>query len=273
MNRLFRHLAVVGLFLTTSASALPARQDSSQSRGGNVIFGDVKSAWEDGTTLVASPVHFSGEDWLKTGAILGGTASLFALDRTGRVWATRGQSSTADNFATAGRDYGNAAYALSLSAALYAGGLAFDSKDVRVTGLLAIESICFSGAITNIFKVAAARSRPYVGKGPFDFHGFKIDDQNASFPSGHSTVAFALSSTLAGRIDNTWGKVLLYSLATLTAVSRVYNDEHWVSDSFLGAAIGQVVGSTLVRYHRNDGEESSFSISPTQRGITAEWRF
>jgi membrane-associated phospholipid phosphatase len=40
-----------------------------------------------------------------------------------------------------------------------------------------------------------------------------------------------------------------YTLATLTGVSRIYNNMHWASDVMAGAALGTVTGLAVVRYN------------------------
>lgn len=66
-----------------------------------------------------------------------------------------------------------------------------------------------------------------------------------SFPSGHSTSAFALFCLLALIVkDKRWGYVFAL-LAALTAYSRVYLFQHFVEDVYAGSLLG-VVCSTLI---------------------------
>lgn len=66
-----------------------------------------------------------------------------------------------------------------------------------------------------------------------------------SFPSGHSTSAFALFCLLALIVkDKRWGYAFA-GLAALTAYSRVYLFQHFVEDVYAGSVIG-VVSSTLI---------------------------
>lgn len=250
-----------------------AQQDSSSSNDKPVVVTDASALWHNGIEIFSAPFHFSESDLLEAGAIVGGTAALFAVDRSARLAALRNQSQTADNIFTVGREYGVSTYALSFSGALYAGGLIFRNTDVRETGLMLFESVAFSGIVTNILKSVAGRSRPFIDAGPFDFHGIQFNEETASFPSGHSTVAFAVSSVLSSRLKNNWATVSLYTLATLTAVSRVYNDEHWTSDAFLGAAIGNVIGTAVTRLHEQGKPGNAFRILPSPGGLRAEYIF
>lgn len=62
-----------------------------------------------------------------------------------------------------------------------------------------------------------------------------------SFPSGHSTAAFALMGTLAFFIRRRAVSIALAVVAMLTAFSRVYLMLHWVVDIAAGAALGLLV--------------------------------
>lgn len=67
-----------------------------------------------------------------------------------------------------------------------------------------------------------------------------------SFPSGHSTTAFAVYLGLALFISNKWLKLCMFTLALLIALSRVYLSQHFFEDIYAGSVIG--VASTLLIY-------------------------
>jgi membrane-associated phospholipid phosphatase len=61
-----------------------------------------------------------------------------------------------------------------------------------------------------------------------------------SFPSGHSTTAFASAEFLYQEYKDVspWYGYAGYTIATTTAVLRLYNKKHWLSDVVAGAGIG-----------------------------------
>jgi len=61
----------------------------------------------------------------------------------------------------------------------------------------------------------------------------------ASFPSSHTTGAFALSAALAWYYPRARG--IFYALATIVAGLRVLNTAHWLSDVLAGALIAVTV--------------------------------
>ncbi len=61
-----------------------------------------------------------------------------------------------------------------------------------------------------------------------------------SFPSGHSATAFMTATMLHEEFGrrSPWYSVAGYTLATVTAYSRLMNNRHWISDVMTGAGIG-----------------------------------
>lgn len=61
-----------------------------------------------------------------------------------------------------------------------------------------------------------------------------------SFPSGHSTSAFALFLCLALISNNRYIKLLCFLFACLVSFSRVYLSQHFLIDIFAGSIIGSL---------------------------------
>lgn len=71
---------------------------------------------------------------------------------------------------------------------------------------------------------------------------------NNSFPSGHTTTAFAAAEFLRQEYKDVspWYAVAGYAVAATTGALRVYNNRHWVSDVVAGAGLG--ILSTKLAY-------------------------
>lgn len=79
--------------------------------------------------------------------------------------------------------------------------------------------------------------------GFFPFHG---GPGWAAFPSGHTTIAFALASSLWFVWPRGRG---LYALgAALVVVGLIGANYHWLSDIIAGAALGTAVGAVSAQY-------------------------
>lgn len=141
-----------------------------------------------------------------------------------------------------------AQYAVGISAALLAGGLVFRDPQVRDTGRDAIEASVISAVLVNaVLKPVVGRERPYDSGGETVFHPFS---SNASFPSGHTTEAFAVASVVAMRSEGWVVPTVAYTVASLVGVSRVSQSAHFASDVFAGAVLGTAIGRFVVSRHR-----------------------
>ncbi|HEX2869382.1 MAG TPA: phosphatase PAP2 family protein [Ignavibacteriales bacterium] len=219
----------------------------------DLIKNDLKVSLSDGLRLAKAPLHFNSDDWLSFGAVLGGTALAFTIDSDIRSMALRSHRSALDNVARVGKTYGEIYTGSLISGVVYVGGLVSGDGEVRKTGRMLFETLAFAGIVTSVAKSVLGRSRPYTNEGAFRYRGFQFKTETTSLPSGHVTVAFAVSSVLASRIDNLYASLGLYGLAGLTVFQRIYDDKHWLSDTILAASIGTFIGRTIVKYDEKGG--------------------
>ncbi len=132
-------------------------------------------------------------------------------------------------------------------------------------------------------KVAVHRARPYASPddpGTF-FHGplLPTGSSRQSFPSGHTTVAFAVAAAATEEAGIHWPGhtrlvgVALYGMAAAVAFARVYDDVHWTSDVVAGAALGTLVSRAVVRHgHRASGTGAgppALSVMVLPAGVAA----
>lgn len=108
-------------------------------------------------------------------------------------------------------------------------------------GLLLILSFMLSGLLAQGIKRLEQRPRPGLYfKHPEMIH--KVDDKllkgNNSFPSGHTTTAFATFSLLAFATRNRAAQTALFIVAVIVAYSRIYLGAHFTEDVLAGAALG-----------------------------------
>ena len=134
----------------------------------------------------------------------------------------------------------------------------------RHVGALVLVSFAVSGLISLFLKliVFPERLRPlrYFEHSNWEYHIIKdlhINEYN-SFPSGHTTSAFALFAMLAflWRRKN-WGWVCVL-IAAMAGYSRVYLFQHFVEDTFAGALLGTFTSvGTYMAYQKRFGEPPS----------------
>lgn len=235
-----------------------------QSAQGNKDFfkRDVNLVLEDGKQLIQSPSKWETSDWLKFSAVIGGTALLSTIDEKAQDLAYRNPDYSQSFPMKLGKWYGEPLITGAFASGFYVYGLIAKDEPTRRIGLEVAESFAYAGLITTVLKVAIGRERPYTHKGRYSFLPFTRPlspgaNEHFSLPSGHSTVAFSLATVLASHTNNYLLKTVIYTPAVLTTVSRVYQDQHWVSDVFMGAAIGYFVGSFIVDHHASKDEKNS----------------
>jgi membrane-associated phospholipid phosphatase len=162
---------------------------------------------------------------------------------------------------------------------LYLIGKAAHSNRTAGIGAHSVEAILIADVFVGGEKVFFGRARPYVDiKNPYNFQfwrGFKGDDYR-SFPSGHTTDAFAFASVVSRETEiwnpgsRWWVGTLMYGGATLVGISRMYNNDHWASDVIGGAGLGTLVGLKVVKYqHSHPGnkiDRALLSVSFTPDG-------
>jgi membrane-associated phospholipid phosphatase len=227
-----------------------------------------------GKTLI-SPIHWKGKDLLLFGGAIAATGIVIsAMDSDIRDYVHDHQTTSKHNLSLQVTHLGEAPFLLGLSAILYGAGEAFGSDSLRATGLLSIESYAIAGVIVTGMKIVVGRYRPSSGKGPWEFSPFSLKNTNHSFPSGHSIEAFAVASVIAGESDSIWVGAASYGIASLVALSRITNNEHWFSDVFFGSLLGYFVGKEVLYLDRpGDGHKPTLSVGPGPGGLSLSLRF
>ena len=267
--------------LKISGSA--AKADSGQTIATQTVPPDritgeyVKGYLTDTGRILASPVNWDGNDWLKAALIIGATSGIYFADTDIKNFSQRNQSQAGDKFAAAGNALGNPFYSLPSLGLFYLYGHLNEDPKARRASLLTVESIAISGALTLAIKQATQRSRPFTGENSITWDGPGLKNSDPSFPSLHTTAAFSIASVFAEEYgNNQYVPPIAYGLATLTGLSRIYDNKHWASDAFFGAAIGYFVGKAVVSYHSVQSD-SAVKIMPviSQQSfeLRAEYRF
>ncbi len=211
-----------------------------------------------------------------------GADALNGLDSWGRralVWHATGRAIAASNIA--GLVLAPAAsYGLDWWAASKDGR----RSDAVADAIVISESMAIASDVTDVLKYTIGRERPFVHVlAPLSPATTpQSADNNTSFPSGHTTLAFSLvtsSATIAamrGYSRASWIWWAGVPAATFTAYFRVAADRHYLTDVLAGASVGSAVG-LLVPYlgHRRNRDHRipAVRVMPTTGGkmVAAEW--
>lgn len=146
---------------------------------------------------------------------------------------------------------------LLMSASVYAIGRVGRHAGFADAGWHAGEAVVATGLVTLAIKGVVGRTRPYAagGSDADEFRVFRgFQSPNASFPSGHTGVAFGAASAFSSELTRShpraahWVSPILYTAAAGVGVSRLYNNQHWASDAIVAAALGNFIGRAVVRW-------------------------
>lgn len=227
----------------------------------------------DARDIYTAPAHWNKKQWISAGTVLGTTAILITQDAKIQEFAMNNRTDFLDNVEKYGFErwggskvYTN--YSLITMGVFYLHGELFDNQRSKRVALLGLKTFVVTGAILYIPKFMFGRHRPfaddpsdpYAWDGPFSGH--------YSLPSGHTTSVFAIASIVASEYkDNPIVPVVAYSIATLTSISRVYENKHWGSDVLIGAVFGYAMGKLI--YNKNNwGIHIKPATTPEVTGVT-----
>lgn len=120
------------------------------------------------------------------------------------------------------------------------------SKNRRLK--LMFKTSFFSGATIFFLKRLVNQRRPHKG------------DRN-SFPSGHTTTAFAFSTVIA--LEHPTWAIPAYALSSFVGLSRMNDNAHYLHDVTMGATIGMAYGYA---FFKNE-DLLSYSAFPYKDGL------
>jgi len=209
------------------------------------IASDQERIWTFPARLV------QGQNWIPTAAVLGTLAGLVALDPTEGGYFRHTSSFQGFNNVFSG----NATVVGTIVApvSLYAIGLFRKDSKMQKTALLAAEAVADSEIVTTVLKDATKRVRPagFPAQGNLYDSWFESSGSflrgNGSFPSGHAIAAFSVATVVARRYGNhRWIPYVAYGAAALVGFSRLSLSAHFLSDVFMGGALGYSISRFTV---------------------------
>ena len=192
-----------------------------------------------------------------------------SLDREVSRWFTENTTPNTYRLATDLTELANRALLL-VGGSYVISRLAGAERAERATSLSG-EALINGALYVAVLKRLMRRTRPAAGgTGAFFHEEVPHPGGNNSFPSGHSTGAFAVATVVSHEYrDKGWVPWVAYGTASMVALSRVSLGRHFPTDVVVGALLGNSIGRMVC--HRADvsrGEESKWSRF--QPGINAE---
>lgn len=111
------------------------------------------------------------------------------------------------------------------------------NKSTRSAGIVLFIALALTGLCTEVIKELIERPRPFVAY-PSIEPLYHEESLYSSFPSGHTSMAFAFATIIA--IFYKQWKYIVFGMAFLMGFSRMYGFVHYPTDVIAGAIVGIV---------------------------------
>lgn len=131
-----------------------------------------------------------------------------------------------------------------ISAFIALGQIYFD----RENGFNSARVLIANSLLTTTMKLSFARQRPN-------------DGNYRSFPSGHTSDAFAMATSLSYAYGWKIG-IIAFPAATYVAFSRLADEAHWLSDITAGAFVGVWMGRSFFYSPEKESQSANWQVYP-----------
>lgn len=223
----------------------------------DTLFSDFSEFLTTGKDIITAPGSFDQKDIIKTGGVVLVTAASFFADKEVKSFSFRNNNSFNKHLFNIDK-YFYLESSIALTAGTYFYGFFAEDPEIRRLGIDLGEAAFYSGIINVFIKYASGRHRPLNTDDNIDFSPFNLSTAHSSFGSGHTTLAFAVSTVMAGQSDNFFWKAAWFTAAGLVGAARIYHNMHWFSDVILGGSIGYFIGE----YVSGDKENAELTVVP-----------
>ena len=238
--------------------ALVAAQDGTQAPRDNAVSG-AHALPDSAHARAVQKTFFVKRDLVASGIAVAGSAAVSAVDLRIAHWArgsgVQGDSSRQDLVEELTR--ANETPMMLAALATYGVGRVAGWHTTADVGLHTLEALVLTTGVSQVVRGVVGRARPRVSlEDPFvfkPFTGFR-SFETRSYPSLHAAASFAAATALVGEIRHRRPSAvkvaapLLYTAALVPPMTRLYLDQHWMSDIVAGAFLGTLLGSRVVSY-------------------------
>ncbi len=239
--------ALISLLILIKSSSLFSQNDTVRVYPNGSYF---VSYLVDTKDAVIAPIKWKPLEWAAFGAVAGLTFLSYQYDAEIQKYFQSRQTDLGKNISQHGFEpFGSGVYSMPLMGIFYAQGAIWKNQRSKKVALMGVKAYLVAGLLVNIPKITIGRHRPYqdTPSDPNQFEG-PITFSYKSFPSGHTTAAFAVATVIASEYQSTiWVPILSYTVAAMSGMSRIYDNKHWASDVVFGAALGWSIGKLVHR--------------------------
>jgi membrane-associated phospholipid phosphatase len=270
LRSLFHILFLILFFFPSSAqsdsASIPLDTVVQQATGADSLYRlngrYLKSYLLDFREVVTGPARWQGRDWKRLGIITGtGTLLLVFADRDVRSWTLNNQKEALQSGTAIVEPFGNRLPPV-LITGMYLTGLITGNRKLQHSSLSITRAVLISTGLYTATKSIVRRQRPvrtdnpYLFALPFSHVGY------TSFPSGHSNTVFAVATAFALEYkEHKWVPWVVYPIAALTSIARIYENRHWTSDVLVGASFGHFITRAVYKAEEKRKQEKRYRMA------------
>lgn len=154
---------------------------------------------------------------------------------------------------------------LAVGALALSSGLEGRIENLGADALLLVETLTISSLVNQFVKFSVGRARPFTIRDDPDMYDDRADD-NLSFYSGHTNMAFALvvSAGTIAHIRNYEAEPYIWGFgipaALFVAYSRIAAEKHYFTDVLIGAAVGSLIGFAVPWLHKTTSKSKNLPV-------------
>lgn len=208
-------------------------------------------------------MKWDSKEWIVFGGTTITTLVIINNEKPVYNWFQDKRTSTTDDISKYGFEpWGSGMYSMPLMGLFYLHGSVYNNNRSKSVALNGVKAYLLSGLLVQAPKYLFNRHRPYQGDfpDPYQWDGPFTGDYYKSFFSGHTTCVFAVATVVASEYkDKPIIPVISYTIAGLSAISRINDNKHWASDVFAGAVFGYAIGKLI--YNRNKTRTKIFPVT------------
>jgi membrane-associated phospholipid phosphatase len=215
-----------------------------------------------------APLRWDARDWSWFGGAVLAVGLAHRYDRQVRTHFVG--AGPAPNTNTNSQDTRDAVPTAAVFGATWGYALILGDHDGYREGWAMLEAAALSGVTDYALKFASRRETPAQTSDPNQW--FR---SGRSFPSFHSTAAFAVGTVLAesGNDDYRYLRRLLgYGLGVFTSYGRLKHNAHWLSDTVAGAALGISSAHFVMERRYSAQAESRLALVPIEGGAMLTYK-
>lgn len=232
---------------------------------------DIKDETKEYLSFYTAPLKWKEKDFARFSLFLTTVTLSFMLDEDIKEYVQKNKTNFTNKFSANVRSLGSPIYDTSALSFLYLFSRLKEDKKLSDSTIIAFKSMLAANSLVLGLKLFTHRERPYTeNRKKWNGASLSLNDDNLSFPSGHTATAFSIATVFAKRYNGIVAPIS-YFLATSVAFSRINDNKHYFSDTIASALIGYY--SALFFLNKKQNFTIIIEKTKKRKGVLFSWKF